>query len=80
MLPAWKVGDRGLVPRTGVQVSKQTNISSPLTRKDSVLWPRGSVLDLRPSGLEFQILCLEGSVISFISFIFFIIIADYASM
>ena len=27
-------------------------------------WPRGSVLGLRPPGLEFQILCLEGSVIS----------------
>ena len=30
-------------------------------------WPRGSVIGLRPSGLEFWILCLEGSVISFIS-------------
>ena len=30
-------------------------------------WPRGSVLGLRPPGLEFQILCLEGSVISFIA-------------
>ena len=30
-------------------------------------WPRGSVLDLRPPGLEFRILCLEGSVIWFIS-------------
>ena len=29
--------------------------------------PRGSVLDLRPPGPEFRILCLEGSVISFIS-------------
>ena len=27
------------------------------------LWPKGSVLGLRPTGLEFQILCLEGSVI-----------------
>ena len=34
------------------------------------LWPRGSVLGLKPAGFEFQILCLEGSVISFISFIF----------
>ena len=30
-------------------------------------WPRGSVLDLRPPGLEFWILCLQGSVTSFIS-------------
>ena len=29
--------------------------------------PRGSVLGLRPLGLEFRILCLEDSVISFIS-------------
>ena len=29
--------------------------------------PRGSVLDLRPPGFEFRILCLEGSVISVIS-------------
>ena len=29
--------------------------------------PRGSVLGLRPPGLEFRILCLEDSVISFIS-------------
>ena len=28
---------------------------------------RGSVLGLRPPGLEFRILCLEDSVISFIS-------------
>ena len=30
-------------------------------------WPRGSVLGLRPPGLEFRILCLERSVIPFIS-------------
>ena len=29
--------------------------------------PRGSVLGLRPPGLEFRILCLEDSVISVIS-------------
>ena len=29
--------------------------------------PRGDVLGLRPPGLDFRILCLEGSVISFIS-------------
>ena len=30
-------------------------------------WPGGSVLDVWPPWLEFRILCLEGSVISFIS-------------
>ena len=30
------------------------------------LWPRGSVLDLRPSGLESRILCLKASVIHLI--------------
>ena len=30
-------------------------------------WPRGSVLDLRPPGFEFRILCLEDSAISIIS-------------
>ena len=30
-------------------------------------WPRGDVLDLRPPGFEFRVLCLEDSVISFIS-------------
>ena len=33
-------------------------------------WPRGNVFDLKPPGLEFRILCLEGSVISFISPVF----------
>ena len=31
------------------------------------LWPGGSVLGLRPPGLDFLIPCLQGSVISFIS-------------
>ena len=63
-LPAWKVGDRGFEPHSGLQVSKKQNVSFSLTRKDSILW---GVLGLRPPGLEFRILCLEGSVISFIS-------------
>ena len=37
-LPAWKFGDRGFEPRSGIQVSKKHNVSSPLTRKDSILW------------------------------------------
>ena len=35
---AWKVGGRGLEPRSGIQVSKLQNVSSPLTRNDSTLW------------------------------------------
>ena len=38
MLPAWKVGDRGFDPRSGIQVSKKQNVSSLLTRKDYILW------------------------------------------
>ena len=64
IIPAWKVGDRGFEPHSGLQVSKKQNVSSPLTRKNSILWeplwPIGSVL-------EFGIMCLEGSVISIIS-------------
>ena len=33
--PAWKVRDRGFEPHSGLQVE---NVSSPLTRKDSILW------------------------------------------
>ena len=33
-LPAWKVGE----PLSGIQVSKKHNVSSPLTRNDSLLW------------------------------------------
>ena len=36
-LPAWNVGDRGLEPRSSILVSKKQNVSSPLTRKDSIL-------------------------------------------
>ena len=34
---AWKVGDRGLEPHSGLQVSEKQNVSSPLTRKDLIL-------------------------------------------
>ena len=37
-LPAWKVGDRGFEPHSGLQVSKKQNLSFPLTRKDTILW------------------------------------------
>ena len=52
--PAWKVGDHRFVPRSG----------SARIFKDSILW--GASMSLRPPGSEFRILCLEGSVTSFI--------------
>ena len=36
-LPAWEIGDREFEPRSGIQVSKKQNVSSPLTRKDLIL-------------------------------------------
>ena len=61
---------RGSVPGLGGFKEKK-NVSSPSTCKTQYCgeppWPRGSVLDLRPPGLEFRILCLEDSGISFIS-------------
>ena len=61
---------RGSVPgRGGLKETK--NVSFPSTCESQYCgeppWPRGSVLGLRPPGLEFWILCLEDSVISFIS-------------
>ena len=43
-LPAWKVGDSEFEPPSGFQVSKKQNVSSPLTREDSILW-RASVTE-----------------------------------
>ena len=37
-LPAWEIGDRGFESHLGLQVSKAQNVSSPLTRNDSILW------------------------------------------
>ena len=37
-LPAWKVGDRGFKPHSGLQFSKAKGFSHQLTRKDSILW------------------------------------------
>ena len=37
MVKAWKVGDRVFEPHTGLQVSKKQNVSSPATRKYSIL-------------------------------------------
>ena len=60
----------GFVPRSDIHVSNKQNIPRSLV-KDQYCgeppWPRGSVIDLGPPGLEFRILCLKGSVILFIS-------------
>ena len=37
-LPDWKVGDRGFETHSVIQVSKKRNVSSPLTRKDLIMW------------------------------------------
>ena len=61
---------RGSVPGLGL-LKETKNVSSQSTCESQYCgeppWPRGSVLGLRPPGLEFQILCLEDSVISIIS-------------
>ena len=60
---------RGSVP--GLGGLKEKKKSSPSTCESQHCgeppWPRGSVLGLRPLGLEFRVLCLEDSVISIIS-------------
>ena len=61
---------RGSVPGLG-GLKETKNVSSPSTCEGQYCgeppWPRGSVLGLRPPGLELLILCLEDSVISIIS-------------
>ena len=58
---------RGSVPGLG-GLTKTKNVSSPSTCESQYCGeppsPRGSVLGLRPPGLEFRILCLEDSIIS----------------
>ena len=77
----WGGGPRVVVSTAAFQSSgslpglgglKETkNVSSPSTSESHYCGeppcPRGSVLGLRPPGLEFRILCLEDSVISIIS-------------
>ena len=67
---AFHVRVRGSVPGLG-GLKETKNVSSPSTCESQYCgeppWPRGSVLGLRPPGLEFRILCLEESVISIIS-------------
>ena len=42
------------------------------------LWPGDSVLGIRPPGLEFRVLCLQGSVISFISLSSVVLLAQFS--
>ena len=42
---AWEIGDRGFKTHSGIQVSKEQNVSSSLTRKDSIL--RGASISER---------------------------------
>ena len=67
---AFHARDQGSVPGLG-GLKETKKVSSPSTCESQYCgeppWPRGSVLGLRPPGLEFRILCLEDSVISFIS-------------
>ena len=67
---AFRARARGSVPGLG-GLKETKNVSSPSTCESQYCgeppWPRGSVLGLRPPGLEFRILCLEDSVISIIS-------------
>ena len=73
-LPAWEIGDCRFEPRSGIQVSKKIskkkqNVSSLLTCKDSILY-ESSVTEnwqARPQTARVRILCLDDSVISFIS-------------
>ena len=59
---------RGSVPRLGgLKETKNVSPPSPCESQYCGERARGSVLDLRPPGLEFRILCLEDSVISIIS-------------
>ena len=68
--PCQKLKIRCSVPGLG-GLKETKNVSSPSTWKSQYCgeppWPKGSVLGLRPPGLEFRILCLEDSVISVIS-------------
>ena len=61
---------RDSVPGLG-GLKETKNVPSPSTCESQYCgeapWPRGSVLGLRPPGLEFRILCLEDSAISIIS-------------
>ena len=61
-LPDFKVGGRGFKPSLAFKFHRK-KVSSPLTRKSSILWG-ASVTGLRQPGLEVRIRCPEDSVIS----------------
>ena len=56
--PAWKVGDRGFKPCSGLQIAKKQNVSFPLIHKDSILWgpswPRGRCFASDRQGSNFE--------------------------
>ena len=58
MVPAWKVRDRGFEPRYGIMVSKKQTFFPRSLEKIQFYgeppWPRGCVLDHRPTGLKFR--------------------------
>ena len=62
--------------------SFKKTISPPPRSQDAILWGastrRCSVLGLKPPGFEFQILCLEGSVISFFSSSYKVILTQFS--
>ena len=58
---------RGSVPGLGGLKETKLFLPHPRVYCGEPPWPRGSVLGLRPPGLEFRILCLDDSVISIIS-------------
>ena len=53
-LPAWKVGDRGFWPLSGLQVSKKQNNPSLLPRKDLLLWGVSGDQEIACSALDRQ--------------------------
>ena len=61
-LPAGKVGDRGFVPHSRIQVPEKQKVSSLLTLKDSKVGSlRGREVacsSSNPPWIEFRILCL----------------------
>ena len=63
-LPVWKVGNRGFEPHSCLWVQRNKMFLLRTLIKihycGEPQWPRGSVLGLRPLGLEFRILCLGG--------------------
>ena len=61
-LPAWKVGDRDFEPHSGLQVSRKQNVSSPITRKDSILWENLCDRELSCSASDRQGLIFESCV------------------